>query len=246
MYISHMKIRQKHFFLLPFLLIFLSNISKAQVARNYSNEFLNIGVDAKSLAMGKAVTAISSDVNAIYWNPAGLTGVNNKSISLMHSSYFAGLANYDYLAYAQPIENENLFVAASLIRFGVDQIMNTTQLIDNNGQINFDRISFFSAADYALTLGVAKRFNQIPGLSAGLNLKIIHRAIGKFAQSWGAGFDLGIHYKKKIGTVSCLETLLLPIITGQDDSIYEDIQQTQGNIDEEAPENKEITLPKFR
>ena len=35
-------------------------------------------------------------------------------------------------------------IAISLIRFGVDDILNTTQLIDNQGNIDYNRISLFS------------------------------------------------------------------------------------------------------
>ena len=44
----------------------------SQTVRKYSNEFMNIGVDAASLGMSSAVTSQSSDVNSGYWNPAGL------------------------------------------------------------------------------------------------------------------------------------------------------------------------------
>ena len=39
--------------------------------RKYSNAFLEIGVDARAMAMSNAVIASSNDVNATYWNPAG-------------------------------------------------------------------------------------------------------------------------------------------------------------------------------
>ena len=60
------------FFLLIFPLIF-----NAQTFRNYSNEFLNIGVDAAALGMGKSVVATTNNVNSIYWNPAGLVGIKD-------------------------------------------------------------------------------------------------------------------------------------------------------------------------
>jgi long-subunit fatty acid transport protein len=71
-----------------------------QSLRNYSNEFLNIGVDASAFGMGKAVTSTTNDVNAIYWNPAGLTKIEEQEASLMHAEYFKGIAKYDYIAYA--------------------------------------------------------------------------------------------------------------------------------------------------
>ena len=60
----------------------------------------------------------------------------------MHASYFAGIANYNYAAFAMPIDKESA-IAFAIIRFGVDDILNTTELIDNQGNIDFNRISFF-------------------------------------------------------------------------------------------------------
>jgi len=119
------------------------------IAPKYSNEFLSLGVGADAFGMGNAVVANTDNANSIYWNPAGLTNVNKwLEASFMHSEYFAGIAKYDYLGLAHTIDDKSAFGFAA-IRFGVDDIPNTTQLIDNNGVINYDNISKFSAGDYA-------------------------------------------------------------------------------------------------
>jgi hypothetical protein len=90
---------------------------------------MNIGVDA---ALGMANTAVAStNVNSGYWNPAGLMQLEDNQVAL-HASYFANIAQYDYLAYASPIDDRSWGI--SLIRFGVDDILNTTELIDSEGQ----------------------------------------------------------------------------------------------------------------
>ena len=86
------------FFTLLFPLLF-----NAQAFRNYSNEFLNIGVDAAALGMSKAVVATTNNVNSTYWNPAGLVGIEDYQGSLMHASYFAGIANYNHAAFVRPL-----------------------------------------------------------------------------------------------------------------------------------------------
>jgi len=130
------------------LIIFflIGNLLTAQNRSKYSNEFLNIGVDAKSIGMGNAVSSTVDDVNATYWNPAGLINIERDEISLMHSNYFANIANFNYISYAKKIDSESA-MGFSLIRFGVDDIMDTTQLIDNQGNIDYNRIELFSAAD---------------------------------------------------------------------------------------------------
>ncbi|MFV0304449.1 MAG: PorV/PorQ family protein, partial [Moheibacter sp.] len=177
------------------IIILVGTLSFAQVTRKYSNEFLSIGVDARAFAMGNSVVANTGDVNSTYWNPAGLTEVyEDWQLSAMHAEYFQSIAMYDYIAGAIPLDN-NAVVGLSLYRFGVDDILNTTELIDNQGNIDYDRISKFSTADYALSMSYAGYFFGNSDIAVGANAKIIYRHIGKFANSFGFGLDLGLQYR---------------------------------------------------
>ena len=89
------------------LLLLCVTFNFAQTTRKYSNEFMNIGVDAAALGMSNAVVANISDVNSGYWNPAGLVHLEDNQIALMHSSYFANIANYNYAAFAMPIDTRS-------------------------------------------------------------------------------------------------------------------------------------------
>jgi len=229
-----------------YLVLFLisSQFITAQSVRKYSNEFLNIGVDAAAFGMNKAVVATSNDVNSAYWNPAGLVNVNDYQGAIMHAEYFEGIAKYDYAAFAMQIDQKSA-VGISIIRFGVDDILNTTELIDNEGNIDYNRISLFSAADYALNLSYARNLN-IEGLNVGLNTKIIRRIIGDFATSWGFGFDAGVQYEKNNWKYG----LMLRDITTTynswsiDEKEFEKIQNAIPDQNQELPETTEITLPK--
>ena len=180
--------------------LFLSLGANAQTARKYSNEFLNIGVDARSFAMGNAVVANIGNANASYWNPAGLTEVYwGVDATAMHAEYFQSVAKFDYAAVAIPIRENNSTVAFSLMRFGVDDILNTTELIDNQGNINYDKITKFSTADYALTMSYAGYFLGNVNLQVGANAKVVYRHIGKFAKGIGFGLDLGLQYRADDG-----------------------------------------------
>lgn len=228
---------------LLFFILFLQ-ISFAQTVRKYSNDFLSIGVDAAALGMSNAVTASSNDVNSTYWNPAGLIHLRDKQISFMHASYFANIAQYDFAAYAAPIDDESAW-GFSAIRFGVDNILNTTQLIDNQGNINYNRVSLFSTADYGFTFSYARKL-KVPGFQYGINAKIIRRIIGNFASSWGFGFDAGLQFDRnnwKFG-------LMLRDITTTyniwniDEVEFATIKNAIPGQNQELPETSEITLPK--
>lgn len=178
-----------------FILFSFLNKSQAQI-RIYSNEFLSVGIGAKALGLSNAVVASSDDVYSGYWNPAGLNFIQNKyEVAAMHSEYFAGIAKFDYLGTAYRTGDSAVF-AGSLIRFGIDNIPNTLELIDENGNVDYNRISYFSVADWAFLLSYAKK-SSIPGLSYGVNTKIIFRNQGEFAKAFGFGFDIGIKYIKQ-------------------------------------------------
>lgn len=218
----------------------------AQTARKYSNEFLNIGVDAAAFGMSNAVVASTSDVNSGYWNPAGLLNLEDKQVSLMHAAYFANMANYDYAAFAMPLDEKSA-VGLSLIRFGVDDILNTTKLLDENGEPNYANISKFSAADYGITFSYARQL-PIEGLQYGVNAKVVHRIIGKFANSWGFGFDAGLQYrtdKWMFGAMARDITTTFNTWTIDKDK-FADIAGAIDGQNEELPETTELTLPKLQ
>jgi hypothetical protein len=113
-------------------LLITSLTTTAQTIRKYSNEFMNIGVDARAFGMANAMVAHTRDVNSGYWNPTGLLEIEDSEGALMHANYFANIAQYDYVGFAKKIDDRSAW-GASIIRFGVDDILNTTQLIDANG-----------------------------------------------------------------------------------------------------------------
>jgi len=229
------------------LLTLATLFASAQTTRKYSNEFMNIGVDAAALGMSNAVVSQTADVNSGYWNPAGLVHLEDNQLALMHSSYFANIANYNYIGYAMPLDDRSA-VGISLIRFGVDDILDTTQLIDDQGNINYDRISTFSTADYGLTFSYARKL-PLDGLNFGVNAKIIRRIIGDFASSWGFGLDAGIQFE---GRNNWKFGLMARDITTTFNawSIDEDkFDQISGAIEgenQELPESTEITIPKLQ
>ena len=233
-------------YLLAFFVL-STTFTVAQTTRKYSNEFMNIGVDAAALGMSSATVARTNDVNSGYWNPAGLVNLEDNQLALMHSSYFANIANYDYAAFAMPLDDNSAF-GISLIRFAVDDILDTTQLIDEQGNVNYDRISLFSTADYGLTFSYARDL-PIEGLSYGVNAKVIRRIIGDFASSWGFGLDAAIQFQSdnnwKFGIMARDITTTFNAWTINEDE-FAKVQNAVEGQNQELPETTEITIPKLQ
>jgi hypothetical protein len=228
-----------------FLLCFFVWQDSYAQTRKYSNEFLNIGVGARPLAMSGAGVASVTDVTAGYWNPAGLTDIEaDLDIAGMHAEYFAGIAQYDYGAIAKTIDSTSV-IALSVIRFGVDDIPNTTQLINADGTLNYDNITTFSAVDYGFLVSYAKEL-KVPGLSLGANVKVVHRIIGDFASSWGFGLDAGVIYRKGNWRLAAMARDLTSTYNAWNYTLDEATQEVFIATGNELPENGlEITLPRF-
>ena len=238
----------KTIFLFLSVLILGSNVfgQEEDITPKYSNEFLAIGVSAKALGMSNAVVAGTDDVTAGYWNPAGLTNVKDwLQVSAMHSNYFANIAKYDYLSVAKSLDSKST-AAFTYIRFGVDDIPNTTQLIDRDGNIDYDKITSFSAVDNAFILSYGRELG-VEGLSVGANFKVVYRNVGEFAQSWGFGLDASAIYKAgskwRFGAMFRDVTTTFNAWSFQLDDQMKETFQLTGN---EIPKNGlEVTLPKL-
>jgi hypothetical protein len=186
-------------------LLLLSFISLTAQQRKYVNEFLQIGVGGRGLGMAGAQVASVNDVTSPFWNPAGLSYIRNDlQIGLMHSEYFNGIAKYDYIGVSTPTRKKKGVLGLSLIRFGIDNIPYTLNLIEPDGSVNYARVKAISAADYAGLVTYAqqlkiKKYANRPDVDfrVGGNFKIIHRSIGTMGSAWGAGIDAGIQGRFK-------------------------------------------------
>ena len=217
----------------------------SQSAPKYSNEFLSIGVGARALGMSNAYITSTNDVTSGYWNPAGLLGIkNNLQVGLMHSEYFAGIAKYDYGAVATRLDSSTA-MGFTLIRFAVDDIPNTTELIDANGNVDYDRITSFSAADYAFLFSYAKKL-KMEGLNVGGNVKVIRRKVGDFAGAWGFGLDAGAQYEKGKWKFAAMARDVTSTFNAWSFDLTDQMKEVFAVTGNEIPENSvEITLPKL-
>lgn len=183
-------------FLLFSLFILLAVLGFSQEIRKYNNDFLAIGVGARALSLGGSVTASSTGIYSAFWNPAGLLD-NQKQFDagLMHAEQFAGMLKYDFLGTSYSIDSLST-TAFSVIRSAVDNIQNSLDVFDKDGNFDYNRIKNFSVADYAFLFSYARK-TKITGLNLGTNFKIIYRHQGEFAWALGFGLDAALQYKIK-------------------------------------------------
>lgn len=212
----------------------------------YVNDFLSIGVGARAMAMGNVGVASVNDITAGYWNPAGLLEIKaDLQLAGLHANRFANINKYDYGAIGKAIDSTSA-IGFSVIRSGVDDIPNTLELVDADGNFNYDRISLFSAVDYAFVASYARHINKVPGLRMGVNAKVIYRSVGDFASAWGFGLDAGLMYDVKNWKFGLMARDVTTTFNAWDFTLSPEEQAVLIATGNEIPENSlEITLPRF-
>ena len=166
-------------------------IVPAAATGNYAGDFLMLGSGARALGMGEAFVAVSDGAVSSYYNPAGLTGLDTRELTLMHSEQFGGLESYNTVSFGMPF-SDTAAIGVSLIHLGVGDIKYTRLWDPSQAVSDSNRVEIASrenASDYALYITGARRWGE--RLHAGGSIKLLHRAIGS-VDAWGYGIDAGI------------------------------------------------------
>jgi hypothetical protein len=180
-------------------LVFLASSASAQTIAKYAGEFMAIGVGGRALGMGGAHVALVNDGTSGYWNPGALARIDFPEAIVMHEERFGSLINYDYASVAIPY-GADASLGVSVLRLGVDGIPDTRNAwVDNNGngvfdnadRLDYDKITYFNSADWALYFTYAKRSSQ--EFFYGANIKVIRRTLADQSAT-GIGFDVGALY----------------------------------------------------
>lgn len=153
------------------------NIRAAGSGGTSGADFLEIGVGSRPLGMGEAFTAEVGDVNAIYYNPAGLGTLKFPVLSLMHQELIVD-SRFENVSLVFPLYNG--FFGFSTSVFWVPPF----DKIDINGNtvgtVNFYNVSGIMAYGYSLG------FMEVGG-----SLKYIYQQIDTL-QLQSLAFDVGI------------------------------------------------------
>ncbi len=221
-------------------------------SRIYVNEYLNIGVGARGLAMGGAQTASINDVHSGFWNPAGLMNIEDGlQVGLMHAEYFAGIFKYDYGAVALPMKNKKRTLGLSFVRFATDNIPYTLDYVQPDGSLDESKLKGFSAGDYALMLSYAQPIKLLKDsnlvTNIGASAKVLYRNVGSMANAWGFGLDIGLQgrYKERL-VFGLMMKDITTTYTSWTFNLTEAEKDIFRNTNNEIPiKSYEIMLPRF-
>ncbi len=145
-------------------------------------EFLDFGVGARALGMGSAFTAVANDVDALYWNPAGLATFRSSQVTFQQAP-MPLQTSYQYLGYAQPL------YAMGSIGVGIVSVGSSgVDRVDANNSV----IGTFDSRETGYLAAYAHRFGD--KLSLGSTLKMVQKSIDGRSET-GFGADAGALYR---------------------------------------------------
>lgn len=148
-------------------------------------EFLTIPVGARGIAMGSACSALTDDINAIWWNPAGLGFLENKEVMVTVVDYTLDLT-YSYAAFATPVA-DGQFVLGGFIGYLDIPDMEITTVDNPEGTgHNFDAFDF--------QMGVSVAYNFSDRFVGGINLKYVHQDVFSNISGNAFAIDAGAIY----------------------------------------------------
>ncbi len=178
-------------------------------AAEESAAFLKIGTGARAIGMGNAYTAVANDVDALYWNPGGLSLLDQREVGATHVQMFQG-DTYDAISIAIPLghkrskERREMFTRngnwnttavygrdhkRGVIAFGVTRLGQSS--LEGRGADRAPTGSF-DASDMAFTAAYARRIAG--GLHGGIAVKRIESRIAN-ASAGATAVDMGTLYR---------------------------------------------------
>lgn len=176
-------IKNPIFFILIVSVLLIPHLAYTQDGSGgQAGAFLRVGVGARAIGMGGAFTATANDASAIYWNPAGLGGLQSIEFVGAYSALSLD-RGYNFLAGCFPSNSMGTF-GISWINFGVGSIEGR----DLSGRVT----DTFTNSENAFLFSWGKEIKN--KFFLGLTAKYLSHSLQNYA-STGFGFDAGLLYR---------------------------------------------------
>ncbi len=151
-------------------------------------QFLKIGIGARQVAMGEASVAVVEDVNAAFWNPAGIAGIQSMEAAFSYNRWLADI-NYTGAAVGARWDGVGLFAAN--IAFMDYGSIPEAKVTGSSGTNDPRTGQTFSGSDMLFGLTYAREFTD--RLAIGVSAKYIRESLFDYAVGTTA-FDVGTRY----------------------------------------------------
>lgn len=147
-----------------------------------------IGVGAHQVSMGEACVASVRDLNSLYWNPAGIGGINRVEATMNYTNWFTDLEYMTAAAGFRIKRRHYIAVSAASMNYGELE----EALIPVTGGASDTRTGeTFTGSDLILGLTYARQFTE--RLTIGFMAKYLSENLYKYEQNLTV-FDVGTYY----------------------------------------------------
>ncbi|MCB4791646.1 MAG: PorV/PorQ family protein [Elusimicrobia bacterium] len=174
--------------LLGCLLLFSNHSFSKDADGGLPGYFLDLGIGARALSMGRSFVAVSNDESSIYWNPAGLVNIKSSEVSATYISLFEN-TSYNSIGFACPAKH-GLAFGAGFIQLGSDGIIRRDENNNPMGEIRDRSTAYLFSSGYSInekaSIGsslkyVNKQFDDIDKNWAGLDISALYSPIDKLS-----------------------------------------------------------------
>jgi hypothetical protein len=179
------------------LVVFATGIVTAQTRKVGINAaaFLKVGVGARQVGMGSAVTSLNGDVTNVFWNPAGVALNNEKAqVSFTYNSWIGGITQN---AVAASYNMEGIgTLGLGVMTFGISGIPADRDIYPGNSVLQALQIDQATADKYDyMDMLVQLTYSTyiMDRLTLGASFKFINEKIDD-QNATAIGFDLGSVY----------------------------------------------------
>ena len=179
------------------LVVFATGIVTAQTRKAGINAaaFLKVGVGARQVGMGSAVTSLNGDVTNIFWNPAGIALNNEKAqVSFTYNSWIGGLTQN---AVAASYNMEGIgTIGLGVMTLGISGIPADRDVFPNSPILQPYQIDLGTSSTYDymdMVAQVTYSAYVMDRLTLGASVKFINEKIDD-QNATAIGFDLGSVY----------------------------------------------------
>jgi hypothetical protein len=168
-------------------------------------DFLNINVSAYQASLGGAGSALSTDIAAGYYNPAGLSMIERSGVNFMHNLWYQDVS-YEFLGSAFSVGDKSV-LALSGAYLHMGDISSYDAYNQSDGSIS--PYSFVGIVSYSRNLN--------DHFSAGLSGKYITEKLDN-VEAIGFAFDIGAQYYHDLFTFGIVANNIGPKMNYENDS----------------------------
>ncbi len=172
------------------MLIIISVSTEAQFNKvgRTSLQFLKIGVGGRESALGEASIADPRNINALFWNPAGITVIENLEFSFNYTKWFLDL---NVIGVAAGINLGDWGVLAVNYIYLDYGDLDLAPVTSQSGGLDTRTGMKFTGKDLAIGVAYARKFTD--KLSIGVNFRYLREDLYKYTTDLFS-FDVGSFY----------------------------------------------------